>query len=99
MFKRFPAIVKELLLIIGIYGLLAEVIVIIVTQDKIFYSVGLIIGIFLAFFMCVHMHISIEDAIDFGEAGAQKHISKTYGFRTLVVKKKLGSRGNRKTKK
>jgi len=35
--------------------------------------------------MCVHMHISIEDAIDFGEAGAQKHISKTYGFRTLVV--------------
>jgi hypothetical protein len=83
--KRFPIIVQELLLLMVLYGLLAEVVVLAAVKDRFFYSVGLIVGVVLAMGMCIHMQISLEDAIDMGEAGAQKHISKTYGFRTAAV--------------
>lgn len=83
--KRFPIIVQELLLLMALYGLLAEVIVLAATKDLLFHTIGLMVGVFLAMGMCIHMQISLEDAIDMGEAGAQKHISKTYGIRTAVV--------------
>lgn len=85
MLKRFPFIVKEIFVLIVFYGILAEIIGLIIVRDRLFYSVGLIIGLILAVGMCIHMQISIEEALDRGEAGAQKYISITYGLRSAVV--------------
>lgn len=81
----FPDIIKEILLLISFYGIFTGIIVIIFVDDRLFYFVGLTVGILLAMGMCIHMQISIEEAMDRGEAGAQKYISKTYGLRTAVV--------------
>lgn len=83
--KRFPLIVRELLFLVIVYGILTEIIVLIAVREWLFYSIGLITGIGLAIGMCIHMHISIEEAIDRGEAGAQKYISKAYGLRSIVI--------------
>ncbi|KAB1438589.1 hypothetical protein [Candidatus Galacturonibacter soehngenii] len=83
--KRLPLIVRELLFLVIVYGILTEIIVLIVVKEWLFYSIGLMTGIILAIGMCIHMHISIEEAIDRGEAGAQKHISKTYALRSTVI--------------
>lgn len=83
--KRFPLIVIELLFFIIVYGILLELVVLLVVSEKLFYSVGLAAGIILAIGMCIHMQISIDEAMDRGEAGAQKYISKAYAIRSTVV--------------
>lgn len=83
--KKFPLIVNELLLLIIAYGILVELIVLIALSQKLFYSVGLVVGVVLAAGMCIHMQISIEEAMDRNEAGAQKYISKAYAIRSTVV--------------
>lgn len=85
MLKRFPIIVKEFFFLIIVYGILAEIIVLIAIKDKMFYSIGLIVGIVIAIGMCIHMYISMEEAIDRGETGAQKYIGNTYAIRTTLI--------------
>ncbi len=85
MLNRLSLLVKELLAAIVLYGLITEIVVIIVAQDKIFYTIGLTVGLIAAAGMCIHMQMSLEDAIDIGEGGAEKHIRKTYGIRMTVV--------------
>lgn len=85
MLKRLSLVVKELLVGIGLYAIITEVIVLLVTQDKIFYSIGLLIGLIVAAGMCIHMQTSLEDAINMFEVDAEKHIRKTYGLRTVVI--------------
>lgn len=85
MIKKLPSVIKELFFLIASYGICVEIIVLIVTKDWLFYSIGLIVGLILAMGMCVHMYISIEEALDRGESGAQKHVSKMYAFRVGVI--------------
>lgn len=77
--------VKELTAGIIIYGILAQVICLMVSDDLLFSTVGLWIGIATALGMMLHMKRSIEDALDYGESGAAKHIRKTYALRFFVV--------------
>lgn len=85
MLNRLSLLVKELLVAIVFYGLITEVVVLIVVQDKIFYTIGLLVGLIAAVGMCIHMQVSLEDAISMGEGGAEKHIRKSYGIRMAVV--------------
>ncbi|MBS4980270.1 MAG: hypothetical protein KHZ72_02710 [Lachnospiraceae bacterium] len=76
---------KELAAGLIVYGILAQMICLIVADNLLFVSVGLWIGIATALGMMVHMKRSIEDALDFGEEGAPKHMRKAYVVRLLIV--------------
>ncbi|MFA9377759.1 MAG: hypothetical protein ACERKZ_13520 [Lachnotalea sp.] len=90
MLKRCSLIVKELLMGIVVFGIITELILLLVTQDKIFNSIGFVLGLITAAGMCIHMHVSLEDAIDMDSGDAQKHINKAYGIRTAAVLLVLG---------
>lgn len=83
--KKLPLIVKELLLNISFYGFVVEIIIVFITKETIFYSIGFVVGLVIAIGMCIHMYQSLDDAIDMGEFDAPKHIKKTYVQRTIVV--------------
>lgn len=77
---------KELLCGMLFYGVAAQVICTIVDMDRLLYtSLGLWIGIGAAALMSVHMKRNIEDALDFDERGAVKHMRKGYVFRYALV--------------
>lgn len=70
--KKISETLKELLIGILFYGILVEIIGICFVKDKIYFSIGLWIGIFLAFAAAIHMWWGIDKALDMGE-GAGKY--------------------------
>lgn len=68
MLKRLNKVLPELILGILIYGVLAQITGVWLTEDKLSYSVGLWIGILLAVGMAVHMAVVIEDAVSLGSS-------------------------------
>lgn len=83
--KRLSTIVRELIFGIILFGIIVEILILALLSDKIFYSVGLLIGIISAILMTLHMNTSMEEALEMEEAGADKHIKKTYAIRTIAV--------------
>lgn len=75
----------EMFMGIFVYGIAAQIICLVIGYDLLRVSIGLWLGVFLAAFMAVHMKRSLEDALDLGEAGALKHIRKTYFLRITLV--------------
>lgn len=59
--------VKELAAGIIVYGILTQIICLVVTDNTLSVAVGLWIGIATALGMMIHMKRSIEDALDFGK--------------------------------
>ena len=86
MLKRLNEALPGLVLGIIIYGILLQVTVVWLVDDKLRYSTGLWIGIGCALFMAIHMAISIEDAVCIGtEDGAKKKTIASAMFRYVVV--------------
>ena len=83
--------VKELAAGIIVYGILAQIICLVVTDNTLSVAVGLWIGIATALGMMIHMKRSIEDALDFGEEGAPKHMRKTYVIRSFCCCSRIWS--------
>ena len=54
-------------------------------KNKVSYSLGLWIGILLAGFLAWHMWKTIDEALDMGEAGAQKIMRKQSMIRYIVI--------------
>lgn len=90
MLKQISRLTKELVLGIWGYGIIVLLIILIFINDKLFYCVGLLEGLIIATCMIVHMQISLDKALNIGEAGAEGHIRKSYGIRTAVVFLSLG---------
>lgn len=86
MLKRLNEALPGLVLGIIIYGVLLQVTVVWLVDDKLRYSTGLWIGIGCALFMAIHMAMSIEDAVCIGtEDGAKKKTIASAMFRYVVV--------------
>ena len=86
MLKRLNKALPGLVLGILLYGAAAQLIGVWLTEDKVQYSAGLWIGIFLAIGMAVHMAVVIEDAVSAG-GGQAKLIAMSllrYAVVTLV---------------
>lgn len=66
MLKRLNKVLPELILAILVYGVFMQLTSVWLAKDKLFYSAGLWIGIFLAAAMAVHMAVVIEDAASGG---------------------------------
>ncbi|MEF9941229.1 MAG: hypothetical protein RSA90_06570 [Lachnospiraceae bacterium] len=78
-------VLKEVVIGILTFGIVVQMILIILSQEVGYRSIGLWVGTFTAIGIVIHMKRSIEDALDLGEDGATKHVAKSYAFRILVV--------------
>lgn len=79
----------DLLIGICIFGILAEVIPIWFLEQKLYYSLGLLIGLVAAAFSAWHMAYSIDKAVDYDEGAATKQMQKgsalRYGILLIVL--------------
>ena len=77
---------RELLCGITFYGVVAQIICLIIDRSHLMYtSLGLWIGIGAGALMGIHMKRNIEDALDYDERGAVKHMRKGYVLRYALV--------------
>ena len=70
--KKISETLKELLIGILFYGILVEVIGICFIKDKMYFTIGLWFGVFLAMAAAVHMWWGLNKAMDLGN-GASKY--------------------------
>ena len=75
----------ELLTGIIFWGIVIQVVCFLVSKNYLYNAIGLWSGVAVACFMAIHMKRSIEDALDLGAEGAQKHARKAYATRTVVA--------------
>lgn len=68
-----------------LYGVLCEIVGLIFVKDRLFYSIGLIAGIFCALFMATHMAWSLNQAMDMAEGDAVKKMQVHNILRYLIV--------------
>ena len=78
-------VLLELLVGILCFGVVIQGICLIVSKDHLYNAIGLWSGIAVACFMAIHMKRSIEDTLDIGVEGAEKHARNAYITRTLVT--------------
>ncbi len=83
--KLFGGMQGELLMGIIGYSILVQIIVLIVSNNVLFDSIGLWIGSIVGMGMVIHMRYSIEDSLEFDAEHAQKSIRKSYATRMTVV--------------
>ena len=70
--KKISETLKELLIGILFYGIIVEVIGICFIKDKMYFTIGLWFGVFLALAAAVHMWWGLDKAMDMGN-GASKY--------------------------
>lgn len=78
-------VVKDMTRCMVVYGGILQIVCFIVASDLLKASVGLWIGVVAAILMLRNMRDSLIEALDLGEAGAQKYIQKSYAKRYLAV--------------
>ena len=77
--------VLELLIGILLFGILFEILGLIFVKGKLFYTVGLCLGMLLAAGMAIHMAYNLNDALDWDAANAAKIMKKGSMFRYAAV--------------
>ena len=70
--KKISETLKELLIGILFYGIIVEVIGICFIKDKVYFTIGLWFGVFLAMAAAIHMWWGLNKAMDLGN-GASKY--------------------------
>lgn len=77
--------VKDMVKTMILYGIIVQIICLIIPGDHLRMAVGLWIGVAAGIGMLVHMRHSLNEALDLGEEGAQKHMQKMYAVRYVAV--------------
>ena len=85
MMNKKNNILIELLAGIIFYGIVEQVVCLLVSKNYLYNSIGLWCGVAVACFMAIHMKRSIEDALDLGEEDGVKFMKRSYGTRMAVV--------------
>lgn len=83
MLKRLNKVLPELVLGILIYGVVVWTAGIWFVRDKLLFSTGVWIGVFLAVGMAIHMAVVIEDAVSIG--GGRAKLAAMSLLRYIVV--------------
>lgn len=68
-----------------IYGIMLEVIGLLVVENPLSYSLGLFLGCGVAIFLSVHMYVTLDEALDMDEKSATRYITKQGIFRAVVM--------------
>lgn len=85
MVKKISEILKELVVGILIFGLIAQIIGAFVVETQWIYALGLWVGVITAIIMAYHMERSISLALDLGDGDAQKYVQKNSTIRYAGV--------------
>lgn len=86
--KKINETLKELLIAIGLFGLICMIVGILFVESKIAYALGLLIGIALALFSACHMYYSIDKNLTLyadDEGGATTYARKASMLRYVVI--------------
>lgn len=75
---------KELVIGDIFFYLVGQIIILIFAKNKMFVSLGFLMGVLISVFMTINMAITIEQAMCFKSRGAYKHVSKTSAIRMIV---------------
>ena len=78
-------ILFELLTGIILSGVVIQIVCLIILEDYLYNAIGLWSGIAIACFMAIHLKRSIEDSLDLGVDGAEKHARNAYATRMVVT--------------
>lgn len=77
--------VRDMTKIMALYGIIMQIICLIIPGDHLKMTVGLWIGVIAGIAMLIHMRNSLNEALDLGEEGAQKYMQKSYAIRYAAV--------------
>ena len=83
--KTDNTVLKDMIFIMVLYGIVAQIICLIIPGDHLKMAAGLWIGVAAGIGMAIHMKNSLDEALDLGEEGARKYMQKTYAVRYLTV--------------
>jgi len=83
--RKINTALPGLLFGIIFFGLLCQVLVFFLVEDKAGYSIGLWIGVLTAIFMAVHMAVTLNTAVERDVKGAQAAATRQNIIRYLVV--------------
>lgn len=79
--KRLDPTVRDVLVGALLYGILVEIIGVIVVENRLSYSLGLVYGYGCIIFMICHMYLTLEKALDMEPKDASK-----YGIRNNILR-------------
>ena len=86
MIKRISDIVKEMVAGIIAVGLVVLLLGVIFVPDKLWFALGVLLGMAVAIVMVFIMHHSISKALDFADSRAATITNiKGYAFRTVIL--------------
>ena len=83
--KTDNTVLKDIIIIMLLYGIIAQIVCLIIPGDHLRMTAGLWIGVAAGVFMVIHMKNSLDEALDYGEQEAQKYMQKSYAIRYLAV--------------
>lgn len=76
-----PGLIAGILL----FGILCQVLVIFLVEDKTGYSIGLWVGVLTAIFMAFHMAVTLNTVVERDEKGAQAAATRQNIIRYMIV--------------
>lgn len=83
--KADTKVLRDMILIMIIYGIIAQLVCLFIPGDRLKMAIGLWIGVAAGIGMAVHMKNSLDEALYLGEEGASKYWQKSYAKRYLTV--------------
>lgn len=89
-FFKINDALPDLIIGILIFGILAEIIPIWFLERKLYYTIGLLLGLIAAIFSAWHMAYNINQAVDFDESAAMKKLQMGSALRYGVLLIVLG---------
>lgn len=88
-FFKINESLPDLLIGILVFGIFAELLPVWFLERKLYYSIGLLIGLFVAALSAWHMAYSIDNAVGYDEGTATKQMQKgsslRYGFWLITL--------------
>ena len=74
-----------LLIGIGVYSVIVEIIGIIFSEDILSYTLGLLAGVVVAVILIIHMTRTLDDALDLPQDDATRYMRKKTVFRIVLM--------------
>lgn len=74
-----------LLIGIGVYSVIVEIIGIIFSEDILSYTLGLLVGVVVAVILIIHMTRTLDDALDLPQDDATRYMRKKTVFRIVLM--------------
>ena len=75
MSKTDNTVLKDMIITMLLYGIIAQIVCLIIPGDHLRMTAGLWIGVAAGVFMVIHMKNSLDEAVLYGEQEAQRYIS------------------------